>query len=168
MKTEQFLADTLRELMEKESLENITVIKLAKICCINRQTFYYHFRDIYDLLAWIYLNEKLPCREEKSYEAILADLFQYLQENHSLVKNTLSSAGKDLLVEFFLSQITPRIAELFSKKKWTNSEKKFQTHYVAFATVHTFLQWLEVGTEKAEWIQKEMLLMWNRIERKVS
>ena len=139
MKTEQFLADTLRELMEKEPLENITVIKLAKICCINRQTFYYHFRDIYDL-----------------------------QENHSLVKNTLSSAGKDLLVEFFLSQITPRIAELFSKKKWTNSEKKFQTHYIAFATVHTFLQWLEVGTEKAEWIQKEMLLMWNRIERKVS
>ena len=51
MKTEVLLADALKELMSKESLDEITVKRLSDMCGIKRQTFYYHFRDIYDLLT---------------------------------------------------------------------------------------------------------------------
>ena len=57
MKTEQLIAEALKELMSNESFDRITVQELSYACGIKRQTFYYHFRDIYDLLTWIFLNE---------------------------------------------------------------------------------------------------------------
>ena len=59
MKTEQKLALKLKELMSNEPLDQITVSRLTKECGVNRQTFYYHFRDIYDLLTWIFLIESI-------------------------------------------------------------------------------------------------------------
>ena len=59
MKTEDKLGKTLKELMVTEPLDTITVKRLSTLCGINRQTFYYHFRDIYDLLTWIFLNESV-------------------------------------------------------------------------------------------------------------
>lgn len=51
--TKKALADSLRALMKKKSLEKITVSDLVKNSGLNRQTFYYHFRDKYDLVNWI-------------------------------------------------------------------------------------------------------------------
>ena len=43
--------------METESFEKITVKDIVEDCGVNRQTFYYHFQDIYELLGWIYKTE---------------------------------------------------------------------------------------------------------------
>ena len=59
MTTEFILAESLKKMMAFQPLEQITVKALVEKCAITRPTFYYHFRDIYDLLAWIFLNEKI-------------------------------------------------------------------------------------------------------------
>ena len=41
------------ELAEKKSLKKITVKDIADECGITRSTFYYHFSDIYDVLAGV-------------------------------------------------------------------------------------------------------------------
>lgn len=46
------IADTLLQLLEKKSLEKITVKELAALCGISRQTFYYHFEDVLDVVDW--------------------------------------------------------------------------------------------------------------------
>ena len=55
--TKRALAEALKKMMEKKLLSKITVTDLAEACGINRHTFYYHFRDIYDLVEWIYCSE---------------------------------------------------------------------------------------------------------------
>ena len=40
-----------KELLTK-SLDKITINELAEDCGISRMAFYYHFKDIYDLVAW--------------------------------------------------------------------------------------------------------------------
>lgn len=46
------ITDTLLQLLEKKSLEKITVTELVSLCGISRQTFYYHFEDVLDVVNW--------------------------------------------------------------------------------------------------------------------
>ena len=59
MKTKQAMADSLKRYMEVKSLSKITISAICEDCGINRKTFYYHFKDIYDLLKWTLEQESL-------------------------------------------------------------------------------------------------------------
>ena len=48
--TQKFIMSTFTQLWEGESLDKITVRDIVEECEINRNTFYYHYSDIYDLL----------------------------------------------------------------------------------------------------------------------
>ena len=66
--TKKALAQSLKNLLLKKPLNKITINDITDDCGINRMTFYYHFKDIYDLLEWIYTNEvigKIKNLEEK-------------------------------------------------------------------------------------------------------
>ena len=101
MKTEYRLAAALKELMSEQPLDNISVTVLAKKAHIKRQTFYYHFHDIFDLLTLVFLDEKIPnVTETKSYKGLLEVIYKYYQKNEKFIDATLSSAGKELFIEF--------------------------------------------------------------------
>ncbi len=50
--TKRALVASLKELMAEKPLDKITVTDLTEHCGVNRMTFYYHFKDIYDLVEW--------------------------------------------------------------------------------------------------------------------
>ncbi len=52
-RTKTLLADTLRTMMEQRKLADIRIGEICEKAEVSRSTFYYHFQDKYDLLAWI-------------------------------------------------------------------------------------------------------------------
>ena len=50
--TKQIIEDSLKKLMLQKPLDKITIRDLTEDCGISRMTFYYHFKDIYDLVEW--------------------------------------------------------------------------------------------------------------------
>ncbi len=52
--TKQALAASLRELMKEVPFEKINVAQICERCGMNRKSFYYHFKDKYDLVNWIF------------------------------------------------------------------------------------------------------------------
>ena len=46
-------------LLLQKPLSKITISDITEDCGINRMTFYYHFKDIYDLVEW-------SCQEDAS------------------------------------------------------------------------------------------------------
>lgn len=50
--TKRALAESLKKLLSKKNLDKITVKDIITDCGVNRQTFYYHFHDIYALTEW--------------------------------------------------------------------------------------------------------------------
>ena len=61
--TKESLAAALKQMMNVKPIGKITVKDLVEICGVNRQTFYYHFDDVYDLLEWVFeedANRVLP------------------------------------------------------------------------------------------------------------
>lgn len=50
----EILAESFREIAEKKSADKITVMDVAENCGYSTTTFYRHFKDKYDLMAWEY------------------------------------------------------------------------------------------------------------------
>ena len=51
------IGTVFKNLLLKKPLTKITVGDIAEECGINRMTFYYHFKDIYDLVEWSCLED---------------------------------------------------------------------------------------------------------------
>lgn len=60
---ESALADALKSLMQKKPIHQITVREITDACGLTRHTFYNHFHDVYELLAWIYEREVIGIAE---------------------------------------------------------------------------------------------------------
>lgn len=55
--TKKALAASLKKLLQEKPMDKVTVVDIVENCGVNRQTFYYHFRDIYEFFAsnfWLY------------------------------------------------------------------------------------------------------------------
>ena len=102
MKTEHQFAEVLKKMMETMPLEEISVTALSKKCNVSRKTFYYHFRDVYDLLTLVFLDEKITTDNSfiKSNKDLIETIFAYYSKNEKFIDATLDSAGKDLFNEF--------------------------------------------------------------------
>ena len=61
------IGETLSQLLCRKPLDKITVKELVDTCGISRQTFYYHFQDIMDVVEW---NQRQSLRQ--AIEASLA------------------------------------------------------------------------------------------------
>lgn len=164
------LASTLKEMAEKKLLSKITINDLTQACDVSRQTFYNNFKDIYDLVEWIYLKEVVtPIERGKIYDKwqdALTSIFQYISENHVFVLNTYRSFGKGFLekvlrqeIELFLSN------QVFKKIEVTKEEAKqveFSYSFYTYALVGVGLDWIEKQMpesveELVERIEKVML-----------
>lgn len=54
VRTKKHIVDTALELLKEKSIEDIRISEICSRAEIDRGTFYYHFRDKYDLFAWYY------------------------------------------------------------------------------------------------------------------
>ena len=55
--TKKALVAAAAELLKKKPLDKITIKEITDTCGLTRNTFYYHFQDIYDLLGWMLIKE---------------------------------------------------------------------------------------------------------------
>ena len=154
MKTEHRLAEALKSMMSELPLEEISVAALTRRCKVHRQTFYYHFNDIYDLLALVFLNEKIPHIDEaRNSEEMVTAIYNYYIKNQAFIDGTLNSAGKDLFEEFVYNtcykSFTKYINNLAESKRVTINEKKSIVRFRAFAYSNSIVYYLSTHKNKS-------------------
>lgn len=107
--TKHALATALKEAMAQKSLDKITISELTHACSIRRQSFYYHFEDIYDLLRWMFENEAISLLRQQEgallWKEGLLQLFHYLEENRAVCLCALRSMGREHIRRFFEADI---------------------------------------------------------------
>ncbi len=115
----------LKEMLRTMPLEKINVTALCEKCGCHRQTFYYHYQDIYDLVAAICLNEDLSAVEKaEDVQGVLTAFIQYIKENFSFLRAAYNSAAKDLIDDFIFGKINAVLVALWIKESKTNGLKK--------------------------------------------
>ena len=107
--TKHQLAAALKASMAQKPLEKITISELTSACNLRRQSFYYHFEDIYDLLRWMFEDEAISLLRQQEgvllWKEGLLQLFRYLEENRVVCLCALRSMGRDHIKRFFESDI---------------------------------------------------------------
>ena len=61
--TKRALEASLKKLLLEKPLNKITINDITEDCGVNRMTFYYHFKDIYDLVDWILTEDATKAME---------------------------------------------------------------------------------------------------------
>lgn len=152
--TKKLLSNSLKELMKEKSVEKISIREITDLAGLNRQTFYYHFEDIYDLMKWTFQQEALVLinvhENAKVWQEGLLQLFYYLHENRTICLRALQSLGHEHIKRFFYSDIhniVHRIVYDFGKKF------QAQEDYLSFLS-HFFT--LAVGSLAESWLNGEM------------
>lgn len=124
--TKRALAAALRELMDEEPFEKIQVGHICERCDMSRKSFYYHFKDKYDLVNWIFDTDIIPIirRAIVSEQCILwgqllLESSVYFYENRRFYRKVLKIEGQNSLVDHFRDFIRPilmlRLTELIGE-----------------------------------------------------
>ena len=97
-RTKKALGGALRQLLEQKPLDQIRAREVTELCGIRRQSFYYHFADVYQLFDWCLEQERayLPTRQEKclTWQQAAEDLLAYTAENRSFYLALLENRGR--------------------------------------------------------------------------
>ena len=97
--TKRAIEQSLKNLLLKKPLTKITINDIAEDCGINRMTFYYHFKDIYDLVEWACMEDARRALENnKTYETWqqgFLQIFEAVRENKPFIMNVYRCVRKE-------------------------------------------------------------------------
>lgn len=101
--TKQAMYHALKKLITTKSINKITIKDITDTCGLNRQTFYYHFKDIYDLLEWSFQEEfrfidSYLQKPEYTWEEIFAGSVKYISQNKYICQCIVCGLARDQLI----------------------------------------------------------------------
>ncbi len=108
--TEIALKKTFVELLEEKPLDKITITDITNKCGVNRNTFYYHYHDIYDILGQILNDEKAKILDMASddfstWQKAVLEGTKFALENKRLIYNVYNSVNRDIIENFLFDSV---------------------------------------------------------------
>ena len=149
--TKRALVQTLKELLTEKPLDKITVTDLTEHCGVNRMTFYYHFKDIYDLVEWACVESAARALAgQKTYDTWQQGFLQILQAvqkdkvfftkvYHSISREHLESYLYSLTYDLMMGVVEERAAGMTVRPE----DKEFIANFYKFAFVGLTLDWIK-------------------------
>ena len=102
--TKRALEASLKKLLLEKPLNKITINDITEDCGVNRMTFYYHFKDIYDLVDWILMEDAAKTMEGRqsfdTWTEAFLDILHQIRDNKALVLNVYRSVGREQVEQY--------------------------------------------------------------------
>ena len=115
--SKRMIAEGMQNLLMKENLEDISIGRLAQFCQVSRSTIYYHFKDKYDIISWIFRSEITQLvdagQEVGRWTDNLLKLFLYLQRNREFYIKVLRGSGQNSFCEYLTEYCNELILQMF-------------------------------------------------------
>ena len=154
-RTKQALAEALLKLLSKKTLDKITISDIVEASGYNRQTFYYHFHDVYDLLEWIFVAET----ESAMQTPITADnwktpfllMTNRMLENKRLIINAYKSISRDQLDRYMYNTVYRMVLSVlkYSAQQTglhvSEDDMAFISHAYKYVLIGFMNEWIQAG-----------------------
>ena len=154
--TKRALTESVKKLLSQKPLDKITVSDITEDCGVSRMTFYYHFKDIYDLIEWAWTQEaEQALNGQKTYDTWqqgFLQIFRLVQANKPFVMNVYHSISREQ-VELYLYKLTYNLLiGVVEEKSAGMSVKEEDKHFIAdfykYAFVGLMLDWIRGGMKE--------------------
>lgn len=149
--TKELFAASLKELSALKPVDKITVREIAKNCGFTSKTFYNHFQDKYDLIAWIYSTavEKIMSqmgRDGYEWRDAVREALRYFLENREFLRNLVANtSGQDSFINY-VARFSVRIFSDYIKQtqNWDELPRDLEifVRVYCYGTVCTFCEFL--------------------------
>ena len=173
--TKRALEASLKHLLLQKPLNKITINDIAEDCGINRMTFYYHFKDIYDLVEW-------SCQEDasralagkKTYETWqqgLLQIFQAVAENKPFIMNVYRCVSRERVERYLYPLVYRLVRDVVEEQpdsgKVCEEDKEFIANFYKYGFVGLMLCWIQddMREDPQELVQQLSLLLQGSMER---
>jgi len=149
--TKRALEASLKHMLLKKPLDKITINDIAEDCGINRMTFYYHFKDIYDLVEWSCVEDATRALEGKktydTWQQGFYQIFEAVLDNRPFILNVYHSVSREQ-VELYLYKLTYDLLISVVEEKAAgmavrDEDKRFIADFYKFAFVGLMLDWIK-------------------------
>ncbi len=151
--TRQAIITSFMKLLNERSLDKITVKDIVTDCGINRNTFYYHYQDIYALLEDIFASEARKVIEKNesllNWQEGLISSTQFALNNKRAIYHVYNSVNRDQLERYLFrvaEDLMEKIVRQFSDGLNVSDEDiRYITIFYKHATVGILIEWLQRG-----------------------
>lgn len=183
--TKLALSNALKELLKEQAFEKISVADICDRCGMNRKSFYYHFRDKYDLVNWIFDTELLELNQKHALDAHLLSLSfddrwksvevfcNYFYENRTFFRRVLKKDVQNSFASHFRELFRPlfrfRVEELLG----VDDVPEMVYDFVADGVICAIERWLLdkncVSAEEFLYSMKKMIqILYIGLDKRIS
>lgn len=153
--TKKAIADGFKSIMEKKPFEKITISDITSSCGLNRQTFYYHFQDKYELLNWIFYNEAITVFTDgldfDNWSEQLLKMLIVIKNNSKFYTNALNTEYGNEFRNYLFSISSKLFNEVIDKIRngyIEDSDKKFISDFFAYGIAGSIIKWVTTGMKE--------------------
>ena len=149
--TKRALEQSLKNLLLKKPLTKITVGDIADDCGINRMTFYYHFKDIYDLVEWSCLEDAKRALDEKmtyeTWQQGLLQIFEAVKENKPFILNVYRCVHREQVEKYLQPLVDQLILGVINAETGNmtirDEDKQFIAQIYSYIFIGLMLDWIK-------------------------
>ena len=148
--TKRALEQSLKNLLQQKPLSKITISDITEDCGISRMTFYYHFKDLYDLVEWACAEDAARALQNKktydTWQQGFVQIFHAVRENKVFVMNVYRCVNREQ-VEKYLVPLTDQlimgvITERAAGMTVREADQQFIAQVYSYAFVGIMLDWI--------------------------
>ncbi len=151
--TKRALAASLKNLLLQKPLTKITINDIAEDCGISRMTFYYHFKDIYDLVEWTCAEDAARALAgRKTYDTWqegFLSIFHAVQANKPFIMNVYRCVSRERIEQYLNPLIRSLILGVVEEKAAGmdvgEADRQFIASFYEHAFIGVMLEWIGTG-----------------------
>ncbi|WP_027633728.1 TetR/AcrR family transcriptional regulator [Clostridium hydrogeniformans] len=164
------IIDSFKDLLNQKSIDKITVKDICAQGGVNRQTFYYYFKDIMDILSFTIFKElSVEIAQNRTFETweegFIATM-NYMKKNSKMILHIYNSSywdeAKTYFVDFSNNLLYNVVKECVNSMgvKLQDKNKVFIVNFYRHIFNGLMLDWVSEGMkEEPEIILRKLLLM---------
>lgn len=149
--TKRAMEQSLKNLLLKKPLTKITINDIADDCGINRMTFYYHFKDIYDLVEWSCMEDAKRALNEKKTHATwqqgLLNIFEAVQDNKPFILNVYRCVHQEQVEKYLQPLVDDLILGVINEEAAgmtvRDEDKQFIAQIYSYIFIGLMLDWIK-------------------------
>jgi AcrR family transcriptional regulator len=129
--TEITIQNKFIKLLDRYKIDEIDVNMICKSLGIKRQTFYYHYKNIYDLIYSIFYKKRLEASNPLKFELIVSDAIDFIFSDEVFYREVAASNARDILSGFITSFLFKSFFMYLDQYKLDSIKRKDIAHYMA-------------------------------------
>lgn len=145
--TKNLIVSKTVELVEKKPINKITIKELTQACGITRNTFYYHFHDVYDVVDSLIRDkvETIDLDDTENLEKALFDLLDYAASYKKVWVSIYNAMGRDRFSLYVVNRIHSLLNAYFNhmtKEPMDAKDKYIVSCFYEEAVMGILIRWL--------------------------